>query len=115
AMLQLVLECQEHEVRAAHTGTEGVREAVEWHPDCVLCDIGLPDLDGYGVAGVLRHDPATAGLRLLAVTGYGSDEDRERARLAGFDAHLTKPVEPTMLLWQIAQLGRQRGQVHAEA
>jgi CheY-like chemotaxis protein len=63
----------------------------------VLCDIGLPGLDGYGVARELRQDPATAKARMIAVTGYGSEDDRQRSRAAGFDAHLTKPADPTKL------------------
>src|SRR5262245_39967482 len=103
--LQFLLECQGHEVRLAHTGTEGVREAAGWKPDCVLCDIGLPDLDGYGVARALRQDPTTARVRLVALTGYGSDKDREYARQAGFDVHLTKPASPDVLMFQLAQPG----------
>jgi CheY-like chemotaxis protein len=63
----------------------------------VLCDIGLPGLDGFGVARALRLDPTTSGARMIAVTGYGSDEDRVRTREAGFDEHLTKPADPTAL------------------
>jgi CheY-like chemotaxis protein len=68
----------------------------------VLCDIGLPGLDGYGVARALRQNPATAAARLLAVTGYGSDEDRRRSREAGFNVHLVKPVDPADLLRALA-------------
>jgi CheY-like chemotaxis protein len=93
----MLLELLGHTVAVAYTGPDGVRLAREWRPDVVLCDIGLPGLDGYGVAGALRHDPATAGARLIAVTGYGQDEDRRRTREAGFDHHLTKPVDPVAL------------------
>jgi CheY-like chemotaxis protein len=71
-----------------------VQKARAWRPDVVLCDIGLPGLDGYGVAGALRRDPTTAMAHLIAVTGYGQEEDRRRSRQAGFDHHLTKPVDP---------------------
>jgi CheY-like chemotaxis protein len=64
----------------------------------VLCDIGLPGLDGYGVARNIRLNPTTAHVRLLALTGYGSDEDRERSSEAGFDEHLVKPADPEKLL-----------------
>ena len=57
----------------------------------VVCDIGLPDMDGYELARAVRSDPALAGTRLVALTGYAQPEDRERARDAGFDAHLAKP------------------------
>jgi PAS domain S-box-containing protein len=95
--LRILLEFLGHQVRVAFSGHEGVQMARGWHPDVVLCDIGLPGLDGYGVAEELRHDPATANMQLIAVTGYGRDEDRRRARQAGFDHHLTKPVDPTVL------------------
>ena len=96
-MLRILLVLLGHEVAVAHTGPEGVEAARRGPPDVVLCDIGLPGLDGYGVARALRQDPATAGVRLIAVTGYGSDEDRRRSREAGFDLHLTKPVDPADL------------------
>jgi CheY-like chemotaxis protein/nitrogen-specific signal transduction histidine kinase len=96
--LRMLLELLGHKVVLAFSGPDGVRAAGEWRPDVVLCDIGLPGLDGYGVARELRRGPATARVRLIAVTGYGSEEDRRRARLAGFDHHLTKPVAPDALL-----------------
>ena len=95
--LRMLLELSGCEVRVAYSGPDGVRLAREWRPEVVLCDIGLPGLDGYAVAGELRHDPATAGARLIAVTGYGQEDDRQRARQAGFDYHLTKPVDPAVL------------------
>jgi CheY-like chemotaxis protein len=96
--LGLLLEMWEYDVRVAYDGLEGVKAAQEWHPDMVLCDIGLPGLDGYGVATEVRHNPATAHACLVAITGYGTDQDRERARQAGFDYHLTKPADPVTLL-----------------
>jgi two-component system CheB/CheR fusion protein len=95
--LRILLELLGHRVAVAYSGPEGVQRAREWRPDVVLCDIGLPGLDGYGVAGQLRHDPATAGAQLIAVTGYGQEEDRRRSKEAGFDHHLTKPVDPAAL------------------
>jgi CheY-like chemotaxis protein len=85
------------DARVAYDGPsalEAVRDAV---PDVVLLDIGLPGLDGYEVARRLRADPRLAGTRLVALTGYGTREDKERAAAAGFDAHLTKPVDPAAL------------------
>jgi CheY-like chemotaxis protein len=64
----------------------------------VLCDIGLPGLDGYGVARKLRANPATATARLIAVSAYGQDEYRRRSYEAGFEQHLVKPVDPHDLL-----------------
>jgi CheY-like chemotaxis protein/two-component sensor histidine kinase len=95
--LRLLLELQGHVVAVAHSGPEGVTEALRWRPDVVLCDIGLPGLDGYGVAGALRRDAATAKARLIALTGYGREEDRSKARAAGFDEHLVKPAAPEEL------------------
>ena len=76
--------------------------AVRFLPHAVVCDIGLPGLDGYGVAAALRKRPETAGARLIAVTGYGRPEDVEKSRRSGFNCHLTKPVDPGELLDQIA-------------
>jgi signal transduction histidine kinase len=100
--LQLFLMLLGHEVRATYTGPEGVAAAREWRPEVVLCDIGLPGLDGYGVARELRGDPATAAVRLIAVSGYASEEDRRRSREAGFDHHLVKPADPDVLLRLLA-------------
>jgi PAS domain S-box-containing protein len=95
--LRLLLELLGHEVRVAYTGPEGVQAAQGWRPGIVLCDIGLPGLDGYGVARELRLNPTTAKVRLLALTGYGAEEDQRRSRQAGFDAHLVKPADPEQL------------------
>jgi CheY-like chemotaxis protein len=102
--LRMLLELLGNEVGVAHTGPDGVRLAHQWQPNVVLCDIGLPGgLDGFGVASELRQDPATANARLIAITGYGSDNDRERARRAGFDYHLTKPADPAALQQLLAR------------
>ena len=87
-----------YEVAVAYTGQEGLRAAKRMRPDVVLCDIGLPDSNGFVVAAALREDPQTCEARLIAVTAYGQDEDRRRAREAGFDLHLVKPVDPEVLL-----------------
>jgi CheY-like chemotaxis protein len=101
-ILRLLLDLHGYDVRVAHTGPEGVRLAQAWPPEVVLCDIGLPGLDGYGVAAALRRDPATAQARLIAVTAYGSDMDRQRSQDVGFDRHLVKPVDPGVLLELLA-------------
>jgi CheY-like chemotaxis protein len=99
---QRLLDLHGYEVQVAYTGPEGVRLTQEWLPDVVLCDIGLPGLDGYGVAIALREHPATAQVRLIAVTAYGSDEDRQRSQEVGFERHLVKPVYPGELLELLA-------------
>jgi PAS domain S-box-containing protein len=100
--LQIFLQMLGHEVRLAYTGPEGVTAAQAWRPDIVLCDIGLPGLDGFGVARELRLNPTTARVRLLALTGYGQEEDRRRSHEAGFDHHLVKPADPEELLRLLA-------------
>lgn len=92
-----LLELNGHEVDLAFSGPAGVEKARALCPDVVLCDIGLPGMDGYSVARELRRTPELSGLRLIAVTGYGQEEARNRAAEAGFDFHLTKPVEPPQL------------------
>jgi CheY-like chemotaxis protein len=79
-------------VAVAHSGPEGVEAARQFQPDVVLCDLGLPGMDGYQVARELRLHPATAHARLIAISGYGQEEDERRALEAGFDLHLTKPI-----------------------
>jgi two-component system CheB/CheR fusion protein len=95
--LQLLLESYGHEVAVAYTGIEGVKVALTWQPNVVLSDIGLPGLDGWNLARELRHNPATARVRLIAISGYNSDRDRERSSQAGFDFHLAKPCDPVFL------------------
>jgi CheY-like chemotaxis protein/nitrogen-specific signal transduction histidine kinase len=101
--LRLLLEMSGHEVNVAHTGPEGVKIASQFEPQVVLCDLGLPGMDGFTVASQLRNQSATRAARLIAVTGYGRDEDRRRAKEAGFDEHLTKPVDPRKLLEELAK------------
>jgi CheY-like chemotaxis protein len=86
-----------HEVRIAHDGATGLTLARSFHPQVILLDIGLPDMDGYAVAHRLRSEDLGGDL-LVALTGYGEADDRERARKAGFDRHLTKPVDPDALV-----------------
>jgi two-component system CheB/CheR fusion protein len=96
-MLKLMLELMGHDVAVAHNGLDGVRLARRFHPDVVICDIGLPGLNGWDVARELRRNPVSAHTKLIAVSGYGTDEDRIRSRQAGFDCHLVKPAEPEVL------------------
>ena len=85
-------------VVVAHTSQQGIEAARRTEPHVVLCDIGLPDSDGYVVGSVLRQSGATAGAKLIAVTGQGGPQNRLRALAAGFDEHLVKPVDPQDLL-----------------
>jgi CheY-like chemotaxis protein len=86
-----------HEAELAKSGSAGLELARARRPDVALCDIGLPEMDGYAVARELRADPATAGIRLVALTGYGRQADRDEAVAAGFEVHLVKPVGPEVL------------------
>jgi CheY-like chemotaxis protein len=100
--LRMLLQLCGYDVTIARSGPEAVAAATTTHPDIVLCDIGLPGMDGFAVAGELRRNPETAKARLIAITGYGREEDRQRALSAGFDQHLVKPVDPGQLLGQLA-------------
>jgi signal transduction histidine kinase/CheY-like chemotaxis protein len=86
-----------HSVEAVHDGMAAIARAREGHPDVVLCDIGLPGMDGYEVARAIRADAALRGIRLVAVSGYAQPEDRARAKRAGFDAHVAKPADPATI------------------
>jgi signal transduction histidine kinase/DNA-binding response OmpR family regulator len=87
-----------HEVEVAHAGRAGLDAIQTFRPQVVLCDIGLPGgMDGYAVARAIRRDTSLAAIRLIAVSGYGREEDRRQSREAGFDAHLIKPVDFTEL------------------
>ena len=90
-----------YQVMVAHTGQEGLETARKLQPHIVLCDIGLPDSDGYVVASVLRQTSDTISARLIAVTAYGEAQHRRRALAAGFDQHLVKPVDPKVLLGEL--------------
>ncbi|XXT14963.1 ATP-binding protein [Sorangium sp. So ce429] len=103
--LRMLLERRGHAVSVAHSGADGVAAARTALPDVILCDIGLPgEMNGYGVAQALRGESALEGTLMVALTGYGQDEDRQLARAAGFDAHLTKPVAQATLERLLAEL-----------
>ena len=103
--LGLLLELAGHEISIAHDGPAGLAEARRFRPDVILCDIGLPgEMDGYDVARAVRSDPGLAFAYLIALTGYGQEEDQRRARDAGFDTHMTKPADPEMLRRMLSSL-----------
>ncbi len=91
--LKEALEMGDHQVELAHRGEEGVEKARAFQPDVVLCDIGLPGMDGYAVVHALRADPQLRSLHVIALSGYASPEDIERSRKAGFDHHVAKPTD----------------------
>jgi CheY-like chemotaxis protein len=94
--LALFLRLRGHEVRTAHDGPSALDEIDRYRPDVVFLDLGLPGMSGYDVARRVRM-MGLAPLRLVALTGYGTDGDREKTRDAGFDVHLAKPVDPRAL------------------
>jgi signal transduction histidine kinase len=91
--LGMLLELEGHTAHIAHDGRQALQLAGELHPDIVFLDIGLPDVSGYEVARQLRAQPAFQRTMLVALTGWGTEDDRIRTREAGFDRHLTKPAE----------------------
>jgi CheY-like chemotaxis protein len=97
ATLELLLKSLGHETRVAHDGFEALRVAPRFRPDIVLLDIGMPGLDGYEVARRLRSLERERPFRIVAITGWGQEADRQKSREAGFDVHLVKPVEPKEL------------------
>jgi CheY-like chemotaxis protein len=102
AMMELMLTLKGHEVRVASDGLQAVTIAGSFAPDIAFLDIGMPRLDGYEVARRIR-DLLGRRVTLVALTGWGQDEDKRRAFEAGFDHHLTKPPEPEVLDRVLAQ------------
>ena len=92
--LALILRLRGHEVRTASDGPSALEEFARYRPEVVFLDLGLPGMSGYDVARRLRAMPEARDVRLVALTGYGTEADRERTRAAGFDVHLAKPVDP---------------------
>jgi CheY-like chemotaxis protein len=93
----MMLRMTGHETEIAYDGLEAVQAAAAFRPDIVLLDIGLPKMNGYEVARHIRKQPWGKGMALIALTGWGQEEDKRRALEAGFDHHLTKPVEAVAL------------------
>ena len=95
--LSMLFELSGFEAESVHDGPSALRAAMEFRPDAVVLDIGLPGLDGYQVARHFRSSPELHGMVLIALTGYGQDADREHSRQAGFDHHFVKPTDPSTL------------------
>src|SRR4051812_37995826 len=96
-----------YEVIEAITGTEGVRYAREQKPDLILMDISVPELDGWEATEILKADPATRHIRIVAVTAHALPGDEERSLRAGCDGHLAKPITPAKLIAEVdLRLGR---------
>jgi len=101
-----VLEFGHHSVSVAYSAAEGLKLARIVRPDVVLCDIGLPEMDGYAVARAIRADAALASTTLVSLTGYAAADDVARSREGGFDHHLSKPLSVEELERILAQADR---------
>ena len=93
----LLAKLDAHEIRTAHDGPSALQLLQDYHPDLILLDIGLPEMDGYEVASRIRKRPGFEQTLLVALTGYGREEDRLQSKAAGFDEHLVKPPALDML------------------
>jgi CheY-like chemotaxis protein len=107
--LRDVLEFGGHDVRVAYSAREGLEDARQQHPDVILCDIGLPGMDGYDFAREFRADESFKDTVLVALTGYAMPEDLQRARQAGFDRHLAKPASFEKIDEMLRNLPEARG------
>ena len=108
--MSLLLQLEGHTVACAHDGLEALQTAEQFNPQVVLLDLGLPRMNGYEVARKLRqsreHDASR--LLLVAISGYGREQDRAAAQEAGFDFHLTKPADPAVVMQRMQEHGPSR-------
>jgi CheY-like chemotaxis protein len=95
--LAMMLQLMGHEVRTAHDGLQGIDVASEFRPDVILLDIGMPKLNGYDACRRIREQPWGKDVAIIALTGWGQEEDKRRSKEAGFNFHMVKPVEPAAL------------------
>jgi len=102
--LAMLLRLKGHETFIAHDGLEAIASADRLRPDAILLDIGLPTINGYEACRKIREQPWGKGLILVAVTGWGQPEDRDRSKEAGFDTHIVKPVDHDQLMKLLAEL-----------
>jgi CheY-like chemotaxis protein len=107
--LEIFLTRKGHDVEVAHSGREGVESAARFRPDVILCDIGLPEFDGYRVVREIRRQPGLNRVYIIAVSGYGHEQDKVRAWQAGFNAYLVKPVSMAELERLLANLDQREG------
>jgi CheY-like chemotaxis protein len=102
--LAMMLRLAGHDIQTAHDGLEAVQAAATFRPDAVLLDIGMPKMNGYEAARYIRQQSWGKSMILVALTGWGQEEDKRRAFEAGFDHHLTKPVDALALEQLLASL-----------
>jgi signal transduction histidine kinase/CheY-like chemotaxis protein len=110
--LAMLLEVTGSEVRMAHDGLEAVQAAEQFRPDVILLDIGLPKLHGFDAARRIREQPWGKTMVLVAITGWGQEEDRRKSMSAGFNAHMVKPVDVDELMRLLASLPSEQGTGH---
>ncbi len=103
SIVSSLLELMGHKTFVANNGPTGIAKARRERPDVILCDIGLPGMSGYEVAQCIRQDRDLHGIRLIALSGYAQEKDREQSRAAGFDQHLAKPVSLASLQTALKQ------------
>ena len=102
--MSMMLKIMGNEIRTAHDGQQGIETAEEFRPDMILLDIGMPKLNGYDTCRRIREQPWGGSIFIVALTGWGQEDDKRRSREAGFDYHLVKPVEPAALESLLANL-----------
>ncbi|MDB5390302.1 MAG: chemotaxis protein methyltransferase CheR, partial [Planctomycetaceae bacterium] len=107
--LAVLLRLQGHDVRVAHNGPDAVELALNYRPDMIFLDLGMPGMDGYEVARRVRQASELNHVVLTALTGWGQPEDRRRTSEAGFDHHLVKPIEPRDLEGLLTDLKKSSG------
>ncbi len=107
--LAMMLELLGQQTRQAHEGTGALKAAVEYKPELIFMDIGLPGLSGHEIASRMRRDLGMTDTYIVALSGYGTDEDRRKSLYAGFDSHLVKPLDPSTLPSILAAAERRRG------
>jgi CheY-like chemotaxis protein/anti-sigma regulatory factor (Ser/Thr protein kinase) len=95
--LAMLLQLSGHEVEMAHDGRQAIEQAEAWKPSVMLLDLGMPEMNGYDVCRTVRQTAWGKSIRIVALTGWGQDQDRRKTREAGFDDHLVKPVDPSVL------------------
>jgi CheY-like chemotaxis protein len=109
-VLSVMLSDEGQQVRTAYDGREAMDAASRERPDLVFLDIGLPKLDGYEVARLMRADPGLKDTYLVALTAFGSQADKAKALEAGFDMHVIKPIDPATI-YAVLEMARKRRDV----
>ncbi len=110
SMLDLMMQRRQYEVRTCQSATEALKTATEFAPHVVVSDIGMPEMDGYEMMQAMREEPQFGPFRAIALTGYDLQLDGDRAKRAGYDAHIAKPIEFDQLFDMIENLASEMHQ-----